>query len=155
MQHYINQHRILHRESRQFRGRALLAHIDRINVLLDTHRCHSILDYGCGKAQCWPAEWQGRITGYDPAYAPYSTRPQGQYDMVICTDVMEHIPASAVDWVIRDIFAYRRVWTYINIATFSSAKLLPDGTNKHVTVRPREWWDQRLAAYDRYTVLYT
>jgi hypothetical protein len=75
--------------------------------------------------------------------------------MVICTDVLEHVPASAVDWVIRDIFAYRKVWAYINIATHIADNCLPDGTNKHVTVQDRDWWDRRLAAYDRYTVVYT
>ena len=155
MQHYIDQHRLLHANPKEFRGRALVAHIAAIDALLQTHACHSILDYGCGKAQCWPAQWQGRITGYDPAHAPYASRPCGLYDMVICTDVLEHVPASAVDWVIRDIFAYRKVWAYINIATRRSDHCLPDGTNKHVTVQDRDWWDLRLAAYDRYTVVYT
>jgi hypothetical protein len=155
MQHYIDQHRLLHENPKEFRGRSLLAHIPAVNTLLQTHNCNSILDYGCGKAQCWPAQWQGRITGYDPAYAPYASRPRGLYDMVICTDVLEHVPASAVDWVIADIFEYRAKWAYINIATHRSDHCLPDGTNKHVTVQDRDWWDQRLAAYDRYTVVYT
>ena len=75
--------------------------------------------------------------------------------MVICTDVLEHVPASAVDWVIGDMFAYRKMWAYINIATHRADNCLPDGTNKHVTVRDRAWWDLRLRPYDRYTVVYT
>ena len=155
MQHYIDQHRLLHANPKEFRGRALVAHIAAIDALLRTHACHSILDYGCGKAQCWPIQWQDRITGYDPAYEPYSVRPQGSYDMVICTDVLEHVPESAVDRVIRDIFDYREKWVYLCICTRASGKRLPDGSNKHVTIRPNSWWDLRLAAYDRYTVVYT
>jgi hypothetical protein len=155
MQHYIDQHRLLHANPKEFRGRSLLAHIPAIDRLLQIHACHSILDYGCGKARCWPPQWQGRIIGYDPAYEPYSVRPQGSYDMVICTDVLEHVPASAVDWVIRDIFQYREKWAYINIATYRSDHCLPNGTNKHVTVRDHAWWNQRLSTYDRYTVVYS
>ena len=155
MEYYIDQHRQAHLRSKEFRGVSLPPHIAAIDHLLHTHNCHSILDYGCGKAQHWPAEWQGRITGYDPAYAPYAARPMGTYDMVICTDVLEHVPASAVDWVIGDIFAYRKMWAYINSATHRADNCLPDGTNKHVTVQDRAWWDLRLQPYDRYTVVYT
>ena len=76
-------------------------------------------------------------------------------EIYLFTDVLEHVPASAVDRVIADIFAYRKVWAYINIATHRSDHCLPDGTNKHVTVQDRDWWDLRLAAYDRYTVVYS
>jgi hypothetical protein len=154
-EYYIKQHQQAHNNPREFRGRSLALHVDSINSLLLEHSCHTILDYGCGKAQCWPAAWQGRITGYDPAYGPYSARPTGQYDMVICTDVMEHVPESAVAAVIQDIFAFRVRWAYFSICVRASNKTLPDGTNKHVTVQPPEWWDQQLQAYDRYTVKYS
>ena len=155
MEYYIDQHRQAHLRSKEFRGVSLPPHIAAIDHLLHTHNCHSILDYGCGKAQHWPTQWQGRITGYDPAYAPYAARPTGTHDMVICTDVLEHVPESAVDRVIRDIFDYREKWVYLCICTRASDKRLPDGSNKHVTIRPNSWWDLRLAAYDRYTVVYT
>jgi hypothetical protein len=155
LEYYIQQHRLAHGNPKEFRGRSLPAHIDQINHLLREHHCHSILDYGCGKAQCWPPEWQGRITGYDPAYEPHSAPPQGVYDMVICTDVLEHVPESAMAGVIAHIFELRRRWAYISICTRPSRKTLPDGSNKHVTVRPPDWWRQQLEQYDRYTVIYT
>lgn len=155
MEYYIDQHRQSHALNDSFNGKSLVPHIAAIDALLHTHACHTVLDYGCGKAQCWPAEWQGRITGYDPAHAPYSVKPTGSHDMVICTDVLEHVPASGVDWVIRDIFAYREKWVYLSICTHAAGKRLPDGTNKHVTVQDRAWGDLRLQPYDRYTVVYT
>jgi len=154
-EYYIQQHRLAHDNPKEFRGRTLALHIDSINSLLQQHSCHSILDYGCGKAECWPREWQGRITGYDPAYAPYAAIPTGHYDMVICTDVLEHVPESVMDSVIADIFSYAAKWVYLSICTRPSDKRLPDGSNKHVTVRPSAWWDRRLESYDRYTVIYT
>ena len=155
MEYYIDQHRQSHALNDSFNGKSLVPHIAAIDALMRTHGCDTILDYGCGKAQCWPTHWQGRITGYDPAYGPYSARPTGQYDMVICTDVMEHVPQSAVAAVIQDIFAFRVRWAYFSICVRASNKTLPDGTNKHVTIRPRDWWDLRLRPYDRYTVAYT
>jgi len=153
--YYIEQHRLEHARNSTFSGKSLVPHIPAIDRLLQQHACDTILDYGCGKAQCWPAQWQGRITGYDPAYEPYSVRPVGRYDMVICTDVMEHVPVSAVDWVIQDIFDHSGKWVYLSICTRASGKTLPDGSNKHVTIRPSSWWDLRLAAHDRCTVVYS
>jgi hypothetical protein len=155
MEYYIKQHRLSHQNPREFRGRSLLPHVAAIDALLEQHSCDSILDYGCGKAQCWPAEWQGRITGYDPAYEPHSVRPQGRYDMVICTDVMEHVPESAVNWVLQDIFGYADKWVYLSICTRAAGRRLPNGSNKHVTIRPSSWWDLRLQPYDRHTVVYS
>ena len=155
MEYYIDQHRQSHALNDSFNGKSLVPHIAAIDALLHTHGCSSILDYGCGKAQHWPPHWQGRITGYDPAYAPHAMRPQGPHDMVICTDVLEHVPASAVDWVIQDIFAHREKWAYLSICTRASGKRLPDGSNKHVTIRPRDWWALKLRPYDRHTVTYT
>ena len=152
--YYIEQHRLAHENPREFRGRALPGHVAHIDQLCQQHGCRTILDYGCGKAQCWPAHWQGRVTGYDPAYGPYSTRPRGQYDMVICTEVMEHVPESAVAETLRHIFQLGSKWAYLSICTRPSDKLLPDGSNKHLTVRPQEWWDQQLRSFDHYTVHY-
>jgi hypothetical protein len=154
-EYFIEQHRLEHARNDSFNGKSLVPHIAAIDGLLHTHRCDSILDYGCGKARFWPTQWQGRITGYDPAYAPYSLRPTGTYDMVICTDVLEHVPASAANQVIRDIFEYRAKWVYLSICTRASGKRLPDGSNKHVTIQPGDWWDLKLQPYDRYTVVYT
>lgn len=154
-EYYIDQHRRAHRWAKEFRGRSLMPHIQAIDALLEQQQCHTILDYGCGKAQCWPAHWQGRITGYDPAYEPYSQRPTAQHDMVICTDVMEHVPESAVAETLRHIFQLRRKWAYFSICTRASNKTLPDGSNKHVTVRSPWWWDSHFIGHDRYTVVYS
>jgi len=154
LDYYIEQHRQLHlRSQKNFRGRALPQHIPSIDRLMGENNCHTILDYGCGKAECWPEYWQ--VTGYDPAHEPYAHKPEGPYDMVICTDVMEHIPESATDHVLSEIFGYARHWVYLCICTRTSHRTLPAGGSVHVNVQSEEWWNQRLAPYSRYTVVYT
>jgi len=151
---YIEQHRKMHEVSKRFRGRSLIQHIPTIKKLMEQHNCSTILDYGCGKATCWPPEWKPVIQGYDPAYQPFSARPNPA-DMVICTDVMEHIPESAVSEVLDDIFKLAQTWAYLNICTRDSDKKLPNGKSVHLTVRPPVWWDERLSKYSNFTVQYS
>jgi hypothetical protein len=151
--YYIEQHRKMHRVTKRFRGHSLIEHIPHIDQLREQKQCATILDYGCGKAAYWPQHWD--ITGYDPAYEPYSTKPQGTYDLVICTDVMEHIPESATASTLREIFDYSERWVYLSICTKTSDKRMPDGNSVHVNVKPRSWWEQQLSTYKNYTVIYT
>jgi len=152
-EYYIEQHRQMHRVSKRFRGHSLIKHIPDIEQLMREKDCHTLLDYGCGKAAHWPQHWQ--VTGYDPAYEPYSAKPPGRYHMVICTDVMEHIPESHTAQVLAEIFGYAERWVYLSICTRQSDKRMPDGTSVHVNVKPQQWWQQLLEQYDRYTVVYT
>ncbi len=61
-----------------------------------------------------------------------------------CCDVMEHIPTSCVDAVLRFIRASTTRATYFSIS------LRPDGCGRligetlHLTVRPLEWWIETL-----------
>jgi hypothetical protein len=151
-EYYIQQHRQMHRVTKRFRGHSLVPHIAEIDRLMAEHGCDTLLDYGCGKAAYWPDHW--RVTGYDPAYEPYSQRPGGTYDMVICTDVMEHIPESATASTLREIFGYSRRWVYLSISTRTSDKQMPAGGSVHVNVKPRTWWQEQLAPYESYTAVY-
>ena len=151
--YYIEQHRRMHSVTKRFRGHSLIEHIPAIEQLIREHGCGTMLDYGCGKAAHWPRHWQ--ITGYDPAYEPYSAKPQGSYDMVICTDVMEHIPESATESTLAEIFDYSTKWVYLAICTRDSNKRLPDGSSVHVNIKPESWWREQLSPYQHYTVRYT
>ena len=72
--YFIEQHRQMHKIWKRFKGHSLVEHIPHIDQLMEEHGCRTILDYGCGKAQYWPATWN--VTGYDPAYEPYSQQPR-------------------------------------------------------------------------------
>ena len=65
---------------------------------------------------------------------------ESQYDVVISTDVVEHIPEEDIAWVLDKIFAYATQALYVVAACYPAQKHLPDGTNAHCTLQPPEWW---------------
>lgn len=109
----------------------------------------SILDYGCGQART--ADWIGKIHDaqvykYDPAIPGLDTLPPVETDLVICTDVMEHIPLENVDTLLKEIRAISQN-AFFNISCARAAEVLPNGENAHCTVRPPLWWKERLAKF--------
>lgn len=142
--YYIKLHKQLHEQSvLHFTGKSLRKYIDTIDSLIETHQCTTILDYGCGKAQFWPTHWQGKIQGFDPAYEKFNIEPT-KADFVICTDVMEHIPLSEIDSILKHIHSLANKWTFFAIDTKKAKKKFNDGSNCHVTVQPPEWWKEKL-----------
>ena len=109
-------------------------------------RLETIADYGCGQSRFvdWLAKLNdARALRYDPAIAEHATRLDGPVDLVLCTDVMEHIPEEAVERTLADI---RRLSpaAYFNISLRPARARLPNGANAHCTVRPKDWWEDRL-----------
>ncbi len=144
------------RDAKQtFSGVSLTEHIDPIAHLIKLSNARSVLDYGSGKGGLYedapgyppnsrfktiPAWGNVVVTCYDPGYKLYSEPVDGQYDVVISTDVVEHIPEQDIDWVLDKIFAYARHSVYIVAACYPARKHLPDGTNAHCTQQPPDWW---------------
>lgn len=107
-------------------------------------RAVSILDYGCGKhtlRQAMPG-W-GDFREYDPALPGYDARPEPA-DLVVCTDVMEHIEPQFCDAVLDDIHGLARNGVLFVIAMVPAAKLLPDNTNPHKICEDEGWWLPKL-----------
>lgn len=139
-----------------FPGQSLPPHAYRIKILIDKYGASTLLDYGCGKGMQYqpmkidlkegktfhsiPEFWGTSITLYDPAYTPHSTLPQGAFDAVISTDVLEHCPEDDVDWIVDEIFTYARKFVYANVACYPASKRLPNGENAHTTIKPLEFW---------------
>lgn len=120
----------------------------RIEALIEQFDAKTILDYGSGRGKQYKrVDWREKVTMYDPAVAGRDVKPTGQFDGVLCTDVMEHIPEEEVDEAIGDLFRYARKFMFVRIATRPARKHFPDGTNVHVTVRPKPWWLDRFARY--------
>lgn len=141
-----------------FNGMSLLPQIARIKALIDRTDARTILDYGAGKGQQYgqmqlPAPDGSMFDGvidfwgvdnvhcYDPAYLPYSVLPQGRFDGVVCTDVLEHCPEQDIPWIIDEIFSYADRFVYANVACYPARKHLPNGENAHCTIQPGGWWE--------------
>jgi hypothetical protein len=105
----------------------------------------SILDYGCGKSTLMERISGHNISKYrfDPAIPELSIMPNEKVDMILCIDVLEHIPENELDdtlFKIRSLSAN----VFFNISCVSSSTKLPDGSNAHCTVHAADWWQMRL-----------
>lgn len=161
----LEQYRAMHRDGdlrrgkpagETFDGRSLPRQAHRIARLIARTGARTILDYGSGKGtqyrgkvmengvprwnsfqEYWGVE---SIRCYDPGHPPFSTLPQGTFDGVICTDVLEHCPEEDLPWIVGELFAFARRFVFANVACYPAIKTLPNGENAHCTIRPVEFW---------------
>lgn len=142
-----------------FPGKSLIPQAARIKRLIAGTGARLILDYGSGKGrqyeplaltdeagQVWPGVvdyWDvDEVVCYDPCYAPYSALPEGEFDGVVCTDVLEHCPEEDMPWIVGELFRYATRFVFANVASYPARKRLPSGENAHCTIRPAGWWQQ-------------
>lgn len=121
-----------------------------------------MLDYGSGKGYQYLVKrvhekWGGLLPYcYDIGVRQLSNKPDGKFQVILCTDVLEHIHEADVDTVLADIFSFadERAGVYLNISCIPSKhekghKTLSNGANVHLTVQPPAWWEAKLAKYRR------
>ena len=147
-----------------FNGRSLVKFIDIIKNYLDKHECKSLIDYGCGKGLLYTEDFKkvtrsddalqvpltkywglDKLALFDPGHEEHNKLPMGLYDAAISTDVLEHVPTSDLDWVIREIFSYSQKIVFLNIACMPAIKKLSDGSNAHISLHSPYDWLQYIA----------
>jgi hypothetical protein len=107
--------------------------------------CSSILDYGCGQGSLVAALWSIvpdaviRLDEYDPAI-PGKDGPPSIADLVVCTDVLEHIEPDRLTRVLAHLQMLARKAVFVVIATRPSNKTMTDGRNAHLIVEDADWW---------------
>ena len=145
---YIKMH-----ERGLFPGYSIRQYLGQITEIVMASGAKTLLDYGAGGGkqyteECYHVLWNIMPTLYDPAVREFSKRPNGQFDGVICTDVLEHVPITELDAVIADLVDYSRLWCFVSVCCRRAKpnKNLPDGRNAHVTVRPQKWWHEKMDA---------
>lgn len=122
---------------------------DLILTTMDLMNVESVLDYGCGKHSLRDALEEERpasaakLREYDPCVPGYDGTPQPA-ELVICTDVLEHIEPDCLDDVLDDLRRCTLKRCMLIIATVRAKKTLADGRNAHLIVRPVPWWLPRL-----------
>lgn len=113
-------------------------------------RSPSVLEYGSGRRTfARTMEWampHVRVYEYDPGVPELDRLPDSdlQFDLVLCTDVMEHVEEQFVVPTLNRLFHYTRHAAIFNIACNPAKSLLPDGRNAHITVKPSAWWRERI-----------
>jgi SAM-dependent methyltransferase len=161
LQRVIGYYRYMHRNRRKFRGNSTRKHIKTIARMVEECGAKTLLDYGCGKARHYRhlrlhEQWGGIMpTLYDPGVMEFQKKPEDAFDGVICVDVMEHIPEAFVEEILQEVIGYATKFVFFNISTELAHKYLPDGRNVHLTVRPPEWWMDRISKIneDRVSVI--
>jgi hypothetical protein len=114
-----------------------------VTRLINRYDAKSVLDYGCGQGSL--ARSVGPIVQeYDPAIAGKDALPLPA-DLVVCTDVLEHIEPECLADVLDHLRALSRLACFVVISTRAAKKFLADGRNAHLIVKDDDFWRQHLA----------
>jgi hypothetical protein len=145
-------YRSMAEQGENFHGLSIVQHKDGIKVLIQKHKAFSLLDYGCGRGDAyWIPHTLHRGWGvprpylYDPSFEGHDhpPLPGHQFDGVLCSDVLEHIPEDDVDEFVRTLFGYAKKFVWASVCCRAAKKTFPDGTNLHVTIKPPIWWAKK------------
>lgn len=135
--------------SRHYGSSATELHLEAAAGVVRRVRPRSILDYGCGRSDLVAHFWRDgerRIARYDPAIPAIRRLPKETFDLVLCCDVLEHIPMAGVDRVLEEVRSKARA-AFFTISTKLARAKLPDGRNAHVTLLTPSEWTRWIADY--------
>jgi hypothetical protein len=138
---YREMNQVLHRTMPNF-GTSGQRYAMPVQQMMSRYNTAEILDYGCGKRTLEHA-LGFPITNYDPC-VPGLEKSPGPHDIVVCTDVLEHIEPECLDDVLSDIRRCTKKAAFLLIATRPAQKTLSDGRNAHLIQEPYPWWKAKL-----------
>lgn len=133
----------LHREKPGF-GTSSPAYKELLLCIIKKFKPHELLDYGAGKQALKDA--LGVVEGYfayDPCIPEISAIPEPR-DMVVCTDVLEHVEPYHLADVLEDLKRVTKKVGFFAIHTGPAINTLPDGRNAHIIQEPARWWLQHI-----------
>lgn len=125
-------------------------------AMLQHFNASSVLDYGCGEGSL-ANELQKikkkrpkttpyfRMDEYDPAI-PGKDQAPGFADLVIITDVLEHVEPERLTAVLDHVRMLARKAVFFVVALDPANKILLDGRNAHLIMASPEWWAETVAA---------
>lgn len=140
----------LHADNKTF-GTSGKKWADAVEFLYKKFKINTILDYGCGKQTLSSALPHLNISGYDPAIPGLSERPNPA-DLIVCSDVLEHIEPEHLTKVIEDLDQLSQIITFVVLSTREAKKILKDGRNAHLIVKSPDWWINKIES--RFEILF-
>lgn len=120
-------------------------HADTVTKLRESTKAASVLDYGAGKgylAKALPFP----IWEYDPAIPDKAMSPRPA-DLVVCTDVLEHVEPDKLQFVLGDLARCVLKFGYFVIHTGPARKCYADGRNTHLIQQGLDWWRAKLGKH--------
>jgi hypothetical protein len=122
----------------------------KIEAIAEKVKAESVLDYGCGITQALSRHSSLPVTDYDPVIRgldnPFFDR---KFDVVVCNHVLEHVEPDRLHDILGHIKSLVGKVAYIALSTQLSTKKLPDGTEWHLIVHNKKWWNQQLKKHFR------
>lgn len=134
--------RDLHRTNQHY-GTSGQKWAELVSKLAKNMKALNILDYGCGRTTLSRALPDFHISNYDPALVGLDASPEPA-DLVVCTDVLEHIEPECLDDVLDDLKRCTKRKAFLVVATRPAKKFLADGRNAHLIQMDARWWLERL-----------
>ncbi len=120
-----------------------------IMALAMSLQTQDVLDYGCGKSTL-ANNLPFAIKQYDPAIPKYATLPEPA-DVVVCTDVLEHIEPEFLGEVLDHLKVLTKRKGFFLISTVAAEKHLSDGRNAHLIIEDARWWLNAL--WDKFKIV--
>lgn len=142
----LDQYAIIHQTRGYGRGSAKIRRW--IQPWVQQIKPESLLDYGAGQSntanelKCASLKIRDR---YDPAIPTINTIPRARYDLVTCTDVLEHLDEPEIIAVLNHIKTLSPK-AIIASDTRPASTILPNGENAHATVKSPDWWRSTIAS---------
>lgn len=140
-QEYLDIQKELHKKPDY--GAASLHYAKFVKQIFEDHNFKSISDYGAGKKRLEKKLIEIGLKNfeyypYDPAFREYGL-PQ-KADIVCCIDTLEHVEEVYLSNVLDELKAITTKLGFFTIATSPANKLLRDGRNAHLILKPASWW---------------
>lgn len=137
-------------ERNQYYGTSGYKRADSVNDIARNFSAKTVLDYGCGRGTLKTelekiADLPYEIVEYDPAVVGKKSKPL-RADVVVCSDVLEHIEPECLYSVLDDINNIAKSAVFLVISTIPAMKTLSDGRNVHLIVETPGWWLPKLCA---------
>ena len=124
-------------------GTASLGIAPEVKKIFEENKLTSISDYGAGKCNLQKKLIQLGLKDfdyfpYDPVFPEYGSPKKA--NLVCCIDVLEHIEESFIENVINELRSITDKLAYFTIALKPAGKILKDGRNAHILLKPEDWW---------------
>jgi len=102
------------------------------------------LDFGCGKGTLSQGFQELDWSEYDPGIPGKDEVPEGQFDLVTCTDVLEHVEPELIENVVKTLASKTGKVLFLDIACYETGKTFGEGPyigqDLHLLIKePTEW----------------
>jgi hypothetical protein len=141
---YLEEQKRLHADPRGYGARGS-KWADEIMEFACTTAIETIVDYGAGQGSLGRELRKAGfdVVDYDPAVDKMAKLPRGPFDLVTCTDVLEHIEEDCLPFVLLDLAGLSEL-AFIVIGLVETDKKLSDGRQAHINLKPAARWVELL-----------